>query len=133
MATFQRSTKKSSTGGYAYLDAKNSRILSPEDIDATAAAAILAKLAKYEELQESGRLHCFPCKPGDTVYVRAVFTSHGGATVVSAVDATVKRIVFTEDSKLVLVSAFADGTETELVQGEFYTTKEAAIAGSKTE
>ena len=133
MAMFQRSTKKNSTGGYAYCDAKNARILTPDEMDASAVASVLAKLARYEELQESGRLHCFPCNIGECVYVRATFTSQGGTVVASAIEATVKKIIFADENKLVLVASFSDGTEIELAQGEFFSSKEAAIANKKSE
>ena len=133
MATIQRATKKNSTGGYVYLDSKNNSILTPSDMDATTISIVLAKLARYEDLQESGRLHCFPCNIGGKVYVRATFTAQSGAVVASALEATVKRFVFAEDGKMSAGVVFSDGTEADLAQGEFYTTKEAAIVGTKTE
>ena len=82
------------------------------------------KLARYEDLEEQGRLIELPCKVGDTVYY--ITGIHN--TLIKP--AKVEEVYFGD---VFAVHVSTQNTSFTLVEGEFFLTKEEAEAALKGE
>lgn len=124
---FERTTKKSASGSIVWLDKATKKTYTAEEMTPQMIAIALTRLARYEEVQDQGRLIVLKTKIGDNVFLRHEFHSSSGATNVVAVPVPVKAVKIDDAGNVILTVAVSDDVYMEVGSNDYHATKEEAL------
>ena len=126
---FERFTKKNAAGSLVWVDKATKKTYTAEEMTPQMVAIALTRLARYEEVQEQGRLIVLKTKVGENVCLRHEFHSSTGVTNAVAVPAPIKAVKIDEAGNVTLTVAVSDDVYMELGANDYFATKEEAVKG----